>query len=114
MNSRIYFIFLLINYQKQLLLLTKSEHLMIFQSTLNHSNHEVNKQIEKMLAYGIIKPSISPWSSPLWVVPKKTDASGEKKWRIVMDYRKLNETTISDAYPQPNIEDILDQLGHAQ
>lgn len=74
---------------------------------------EVEKQIEKMLDQGIIKPSSSPYSSPLWVVPKKMDSSGEKKWRIVIDYRKLNEKTIGDAYPLPNIEDILDQLGHS-
>ena len=48
---------------------------------------EVDKQITKMLKQKIIKPSNSPWSSPLRVVPKKTDASGEKKWRIVIDYR---------------------------
>lgn len=77
-----------------------------------HKN-EVSKQINKMLAQGIIKPSTSPWSSPLWVVPKKIDASGQKKWRIVIDYRNLNEKTIGDAYPLPHIEDILDQLGHA-
>ncbi|KAK9702229.1 hypothetical protein QE152_g30071 [Popillia japonica] len=35
---------------------------------------EVNKQIEKMLSQGIIRPSTSPWSSPLWVIPKKLDA----------------------------------------
>lgn len=75
---------------------------------------EVNDQINKMLKQGIIKPSISPWCSPLWVVPKKIDASGERKWRIVIDYRQLNEKTIGDAYPLPNIEDILDQLGHSQ
>ncbi|KAK9739051.1 hypothetical protein QE152_g9310 [Popillia japonica] len=74
---------------------------------------EVNKQIEKMLSQGIIRPSTSPWTSTLWVVPK-LDVSGERKWRIVIDYRKLNEKTVGDAYPLPNIEDILDQLGHAQ
>ncbi|KAK9687374.1 Integrase zinc binding domain [Popillia japonica] len=72
---------------------------------------EVRKQVDKMLKQGIIKPSTSPWSSPLWVVPKKLDASGERKWRVVIDYRRLNEKTIGDAYPLPNIEDILDQLG---
>ena len=75
---------------------------------------EVNKQIEKMLKQGIIVPSISPWSAPLWVVPKKLDASEEKKWRIVIDFRKLNDVTVGDAYPLPNITDILDQLGHSK
>lgn len=30
---------------------------------------------------------------------------------MVIDYRKLNEKTISDRYPLPNITDILDKLG---
>lgn len=75
---------------------------------------EVSKQIKKMLEQGIISPSVSPWSAPIWVVPKKQDSSGKPKWRIVIDYRKLNEITIGDAYPIPNITDILDQLGHSK
>lgn len=74
---------------------------------------EVNKQIEQMLKQGVIRPSVSPWSSPLWVVPKKLDASGNTKWRVVIDYRKLNNVTVGDAYPLPNINDILDQLSHS-
>ena len=72
---------------------------------------EVNKQINKMLDDGIIRHSQSPWSSPIWVVPKKADASGKKKWRIIVDYRKINEKTVNDRYPIPNMEDILDKLG---
>lgn len=72
---------------------------------------EVKKQISSMLEQGIIKHSYSPWSSPVWIVPKKMDASGKQKWRLVIDYRKLNEKTISDRYPIPNITDILDKLG---
>lgn len=64
-----------------------------------------------MLKEGIIRPSTSPWTSPIWVVPKKMDASGEKKWRLVVDYRKLNAKTINDKFPIPNISDILDKLG---
>ncbi|KMQ83421.1 enzymatic polyprotein endonuclease reverse, partial [Lasius niger] len=33
---------------------------------------------------------------------------------MVIDYRKLNEKTIGDAYPLPNINEILDQLGSAK
>lgn len=72
---------------------------------------EVEKQMKSMMEQGIIRPSNSPWSSPLWIVPKKLDASGRKKWRIVIDYRKLNEKTIDDKYPLPNITDIFDKLG---
>lgn len=75
---------------------------------------EVHRQINKMLEEGIIRPSQSPWSSPIWIVPKKIDASGKQKWRIVVDYRKINEKTIDDRYPLPNITDILDKLGKCQ
>lgn len=59
-----------------------------------------------------IEPSLSPWSSPIWVVPKKLDASGERKWRVVIDYRKLNDVTIGESYSIPQINEILDQLGN--
>ena len=64
-----------------------------------------------MLQTGVIQPSSSPYSSPIWVVPKKIDASGKKKIRVVIDYRKLNEKTNDDKFPIPQIEDILDSLG---
>ena len=67
-----------------------------------------------MLSQGIIQNSTSPWSSPIWIVPKKIDASGKKKWRLVIDYRKLNEHTIDDKYPLPNINDMLDKLRKSQ
>ncbi|CAH2049166.1 unnamed protein product, partial [Iphiclides podalirius] len=67
-----------------------------------------------MLEQGIIRPSESAWSSPIWVVPKKADASGKQKWRLVVDFRKLNDKTIDDKYPIPNISDVLDKLGRCQ
>ena len=75
---------------------------------------EVRSQIKKMLNQNIIRPSNSPWSSPIWVVPKKRDASGKEKWRVVIDFRRLNEKTIDDKYPLPNITDLLDKLGKCQ
>lgn len=75
---------------------------------------EVETQIQKMLEQKIIRPSISPYNSPLWVVPKRLGPSGERKWRVVTDYRKLNNVTIGDSYPLPNIDNILDQLGHSK
>lgn len=46
-------------------------------------------------------------------VPEKLDASGIRKWRVVIDYRKLNQKTADDRYPLPNISEILDKLGRA-
>jgi len=75
---------------------------------------EINKQIETLLNNDVICPSTSPYNSPLWVVPKKPDSLGNKRWRMVVDFRGLNEKTIGDAYPLPNITEILDQLGSAK
>jgi hypothetical protein len=75
---------------------------------------QVDKEIEKMLAKGIIRPSKSPYNSPIWVVEKKLDASGEKKIRLVVDYRKLNAKTIEDKFPLPNIDDLIFQLGESK
>lgn len=71
---------------------------------------EVERQVDKLLQDGIIRPSRSPYCSPVWVVTKKTDASGEKKFRMVVDYRKLNKMTIPDRYPLPDINYVLMQL----
>ncbi|XP_076660488.1 uncharacterized protein LOC143363841, partial [Halictus rubicundus] len=75
---------------------------------------EIEKQMNDMLNKKIIEESDSPYNSPVWVVPKKADASGKQKWRIVIDFRKLNELTDQDAYPLPDIDDILSQLGNAK
>ncbi|KAL6417870.1 hypothetical protein ACFW04_012472 [Cataglyphis niger] len=75
---------------------------------------EIDKQIKELLDNDVIKPSESPYNSPLWIVPKKADSKGNKRWRMVIDYRALNEKTIGDAYPLPNITEILDQLGSAK
>lgn len=67
----------------------------------------INEHIEKLKNSELIVPSTSPYNSPVLVVPRK----GPKRWRVVVDFRELNEHTLGDAYPLPNIEDILQQLG---
>ena len=75
---------------------------------------EVERQVEELRRGGIITESSSPWNSPLLIVPKKADATGEKRWRLVIDYRKVNEKTVGDAYPLPDVTEILDQLGQSK
>ncbi|XP_058803413.1 uncharacterized protein LOC131671184 [Phymastichus coffea] len=71
----------------------------------------ISDQIKKRLREGIIEESNSPYNSPLWIVPKSPASDGTPRWRLVIDFRELNKKTIGDAYPLPNIADILDQLG---
>lgn len=75
---------------------------------------EIDTQMRELLNNDIVEPSSSPYNSPLWIVPKKSDANGNNKWRMVIDYRALNEKSVPDAYPLPNIVEILDQLGSAK
>jgi len=65
--------------------------------------------IEENLAKGYIIPSKSPMASPLFFVGKK-----DGKTRPCQDYRRLNEATIKDAFPLPNISDLLRDLQGAK
>jgi len=74
---------------------------------------EITDQMEDLEREGIIAHSESPWNAPLLVVPKKPDINGKIKYRVCFDFRRLNEVTVGDAFPLPNIVDILDQLGRS-
>lgn len=75
---------------------------------------EVERQINELLAENIIRPSKSPYNSPLWVVPKKPKPNGEKQYRMVIDFKRLNSVTISDTYPIPDINSTLASLGDSK
>ena len=68
----------------------------------------VEEQVEEMLENNIIKPSNSPWSSPIVLVRKK-----DGTWRFCIDFRKLSDVTVKDAFPLLQVADLVDTLaGH--
>ena len=73
------------------------------------TKEELDVHLDQMESKGIIRKSMSPWSSPILLVAKP---NGEK--RVCIDYRKLNR--ISKVYTQnlPNLSDVLDTLGEKQ
>jgi hypothetical protein len=78
-----------------------------YRTSPRHLNF-LKEEIERMITNGLIKKSFSPWSAPTVVVNKKNG-----KFRLCIDYRKLNAVTKPDAYPVPRIADMLDALGHS-
>lgn len=68
---------------------------------------EIKRQVDTMLADGIIKASSSPHSSEVVIVRKKDADGNPTGWRFCIDYRRLNDHTVKDAYPLPRITDLL-------
>jgi hypothetical protein len=66
---------------------------------------ELKKQIDELSEKGYIRPSTSPWATPVLFVEKKDGTR-----RMCIDYLALNEVTIKNKYPLSRIEDLFDQL----
>lgn len=65
----------------------------------------LRQMIQKLEQSNQIRPSTSPWSSPVLLIKKK-----DGDYRFVVDYRKLNTITVKDSYPIPTIESTIQQL----
>nr|GEY32552.1 reverse transcriptase domain-containing protein [Tanacetum cinerariifolium] len=84
----------------------------------------IKKEVEKLLDAGLIYPIFdSPWVSPVHCVPKKggfTVVTNEEneliptrlvtRWRVCIDYKKLNEATRKDHFPLPFMDQMLERL----
>ena len=71
---------------------------------------EMERQITQYLEAGIIKPSDSSYSSMMWVDPKKSRKNGEKRWRMVTDFRQFNEITVGNSYALPLTTEIIEAV----
>jgi len=69
----------------------------------------LKNEIISLLEKGLITPSHSPWSFPVLLVQKKNG-----KWRMCIDYRKLNEITIKDSYALPFIDELISSVKGAK
>jgi hypothetical protein len=63
-------------------------------------------QLQELLDKEYIRPSVSPWGSPVLFVKKK-----DETLILCINYRQLNKMTIKNKYPLPKINDLFDQVG---
>ena len=65
----------------------------------------IEQTVREMLEASIVRPSQSPYSSPIVFVKKK-----DGMWRLCVDYKQLNQHTILDKFSIPMVEELLDEL----
>ena len=70
---------------------------------------EDKKALDKLLQQGCIRPSSSPWASPIVLVRKKDGSI-----RPCTDFRRVNALTVKDAFPLPRTTDCLDAVAGAK
>ena len=64
---------------------------------------KVDSEIDWLLERGFIRPSSSPWASPM-VTVKKADGSA----RLCVDFRKINGLTRQTPFYMPRVEEVLE------
>lgn len=74
-----------------------------------YKRQALEDEIKQLEQKGLIEKSNSPWASQTVMVQKK-----DGSWRMCIDYRKLNEKTVKDAYPLTRIDENLDALEGAE
>ena len=63
--------------------------------------------VDRAVSAGKLEPGVSSWNTPSFPVPKKRPG----EYRLVQDFRPLNEATEKDGHPLPRIGDILRKQG---
>ena len=73
------------------------------------------KEVDKMIKAGVLVQSKSPYATNLLLVrkPDKSEPTGMKN-RVCASFVKLNDRTVKDSYPLPNIQEIFHRIGKSK
>lgn len=69
----------------------------------------IEQMMKELLETRVIRPSKSPFTSPIVMVKKK-----DESWRMCIDYRQLNKGTFKDRFPIHIIEELINELHGAK
>ncbi len=70
---------------------------------------DIRKQVDALLKLGVIKESKATEWSQVHLVPKPTPEGAPQKWRLTLDFVRLNAAT--GGLPIPNIQQIINRIG---
>ncbi|XP_046740532.1 uncharacterized protein LOC124407965 [Diprion similis] len=91
--------------QGEISLTLTSDKPLYFSRLAFTEKEQLKKILDKLLENGTIRPSESPYASPIVLVKKSN-----REFRLCIDYRFLNKIIERDNYPLPLIEDQIDTL----
>ena len=71
---------------------------------------KLRKELDQMLAEGLVEPSCCEWASPVLLVPKVNSNA----IRVVVNYEKVNRMIEGDCNIVHRKEDLIDRIGKAK
>ncbi|XP_058766421.1 uncharacterized protein LOC131640020 [Vicia villosa] len=78
---------------------TRPVSMALYKMSASESS-ELMKQLEDLLEKKFVKPSVSTWGAPVFLIKKK-----DGSMRLCIDYKQLNKVTIKNKYLLPRIDD---------
>ncbi len=84
-----------------------------FYRTTPELQEVIDEQIDELLKFNIVEPSLSAWASPCVLVkkPGKDPKTGKQRYRLVQDFRGIKSLTADISYPISRFDDLLYDVG---
>jgi hypothetical protein len=108
-------------FDKLVSLLYDYKHLFITYRLPPLLDAELNRQVSKLCKSGVLEPSCSPYSSPIFLVRKPSPPPGApsqtrngNNYRLISDFRQLNSRIAPVYHALPRVEECMHKIGHSK